>query len=127
MRLIGLAVAGGALALLIGLVFLLGGNGQEKATASASPSTTLPAAPHVPTPSGAERDAYLAALRAIDPGLVEKEERAVQRGRNTCLDVLEKKTTEQVTANTRIRFTGAVAVDAEQARQIVEAVKAWCR
>lgn len=126
-RLIGFAVLVGALAVLVLLVFLLGGNGQEEPTANASPTTTLPAAPRVPTPDGAERDTYLAALRAVDPGLVEKEERAVDRGRNTCLDILERKTSEQVTANAKIRFTGEVTVSEEQALQIVEAVKAWCR
>ncbi|MFC3980178.1 DUF732 domain-containing protein [Streptosporangium jomthongense] len=118
----------GALAVLVLLVFLLGGNSQEEPPpVNASPSATLPTVPRVPTPDGAERDAYLAALRSVDPGLVEKEDQAVRRGRDTCLDILEKKTTAQVAANAKVRFTGAVTVSEEQARQIVEAVKAWCR
>ncbi|MEV4320983.1 DUF732 domain-containing protein [Microbispora rosea] len=99
----------------------------KASTTSSSQQHTEPAVPDVPDLKGAQRDAYLAALGAIDPGLVVNEERAVRRGQNTCLDILEGKSTSTVVHNAQVRFTGGDAtVSAAQARQVVKAVKAWC-
>ncbi|MEU0102214.1 hypothetical protein [Streptomyces sp. NPDC006267] len=35
-------------------------------------------------PTGAERAAYLAAIKAVDPAIVEDEEKAIDAGRNQC-------------------------------------------
>lgn len=46
-------------------------------------TTVLPAGiPDAPT--GADRAAYLAAIKAVDPGIVEDEEKAIDAGRNQC-------------------------------------------
>ncbi|QKN87585.1 hypothetical protein SEA_HFRANCETTE_59 [Streptomyces phage HFrancette] len=37
-----------------------------------------------PEPTGADRDAYLDAIRAVDPRIVEDEEKAIDAGRNQC-------------------------------------------
>ncbi|QLF83242.1 hypothetical protein QEN62_gp58 [Streptomyces phage AxeJC] len=37
-----------------------------------------------PEPTGADRDAYLAAIKAVDPRIVEDEEKAIDSGRNQC-------------------------------------------
>ncbi|MFI9624535.1 hypothetical protein [Streptomyces sp. NPDC052042] len=37
-----------------------------------------------PAPTGADRDAYLAAIKAIDPRIVEDEGKAIDAGRNQC-------------------------------------------
>lgn len=74
--------------------------------------------------SAGKRQALLAELRRIDPGLVADEERAVRRAESVCQDVREGKTPAQVAKNAQLRFTGGNAtVDAEQAGKIVAAVK----
>ncbi|MFS0695117.1 hypothetical protein [Streptomyces nitrosporeus] len=48
-------------------------------------SSTAEEAAGIPdAPTGAARDAYLAALRAVDPRIVEDEEKAIDAGRNQC-------------------------------------------
>ncbi|MFF3733059.1 hypothetical protein ACFYXM_22765 [Streptomyces sp. NPDC002476] len=37
-----------------------------------------------PAPTGDARDAYLAAIKAVDPRIVEDEEKAIDAGRNQC-------------------------------------------
>lgn len=66
-----------------------GGDDKPMATAttvSAPAATTtdaaVPALP--PAPTGAERVAYLAAIKSVDPALVADPDKAVQAGRNQC-------------------------------------------
>lgn len=81
--------------------------GSEAAPSEAAPSAAVPAetAPPVEpspvaettgppksisTPKGQARADYLAALKAIDPGLVAKKDRAVSRGVAICRDVRDE-------------------------------------
>ncbi|MFJ8472134.1 hypothetical protein [Kitasatospora sp. NPDC094011] len=124
-------------------VLVLGGflslfEDKPKADAEAKPSTSAsaPAAPTVqptseapkvsgiPSPDAAQTVALVAALKAVDPALVAKEDRAVSRARDTCLDVRENKDAATVQKNAGARFTGgSVTVTDDQAAKIVDAVK----
>ncbi|MGQ4514233.1 hypothetical protein [Streptomyces sp. DW26H14] len=57
-------------------------------TASAEPSvdtSSINASLGIPpAPTGAKRAAYLAAIKAVDPALVQKPDRAIDNGRNQC-------------------------------------------
>ncbi|WP_158708840.1 hypothetical protein [Streptomyces sp. NRRL S-920] len=79
----------------------------------------------VPTPSAAQRAALIRALGAVEPGLVENEERAVSRSRSVCLDLKEKKPAATVRANAEARFEGGTVptLSADQAAQIVIAIR----
>ncbi|AUG76585.1 hypothetical protein CFP65_1705 [Kitasatospora sp. MMS16-BH015] len=98
------------------------------APAAVSPQSTTEApkpASGIPSPDQAQTVALVAALRAVDPALVVKEDRAVSRARNTCLDVRQGKDAATVQKNTASRFTGgSVTVTDGQAARIVEVVKA---
>ncbi|MFD0889156.1 hypothetical protein ACFQ08_31875 [Streptosporangium algeriense] len=125
---IGLAVAGGALALLIALVFLLGGNGQEEPTVSvnSSPSTVTSFVSGIPKPNAQQTEDLLYGLRKIDPEL--DRARSIDRARNTCSDLLAGKKRDQVVENTRLRFDGVAQIDTADAEKIVALVEqgGWC-
>ncbi|WPW27258.1 hypothetical protein P6B95_07520 [Streptomyces atratus] len=70
----------------------------EKDVTKPAPRATTPAtdysAPEMtaglpPEPMGAGREVYLRAIRAVDPRLVEDEEKAVDAGRNQCATLLD--------------------------------------
>lgn len=54
-------------------------------TADSGDSSEAEKAAGIPdAPTGAARDAYLAAIRDVDPAIVEDEEKAIDAGRNQC-------------------------------------------
>ncbi|MFJ2808650.1 hypothetical protein [Kitasatospora sp. NPDC087271] len=124
--------------LALGAVLSLFEDKPDKATAEAKPSASAPAAPGqqpadeapkptsaIPSPDSAQTVALMAALKAVDPGLVAKQDRAVSRARNTCLDARENKDAATVQKNTKSRFEGGTvpSLTDDQAAQIVTAVK----
>jgi Protein of unknown function (DUF732) len=67
---------------------------------------------------------FIKALAAIDRNLTADQSAAVDSGLNTCLDLTQGKTREQVTKNTAARFE----VDRDQAAKIVAAAeRTLCR
>ncbi|MEU5978237.1 DUF732 domain-containing protein [Streptomyces sp. NPDC047315] len=79
----------------------------------------------VPTPSAQQRKDLLRALKAVDAGLVAKEDRAVSRARKVCNDIKHGKSKKAVQPNTKARFEGSAVpkLTDEQAAAIVAAVK----
>ncbi|MEU9607521.1 DUF732 domain-containing protein [Streptomyces sp. NPDC048057] len=79
----------------------------------------------VPTPTAQQRTALLRALKAVDAGLVAKEDRAVSRARKVCNDIKHGKSKKAVQPNTKARFEGSAVpkLTDEQAAAIVAAVK----
>ncbi|MFI1830120.1 DUF732 domain-containing protein [Streptomyces sp. NPDC020412] len=104
-----------------------GDNGTPAAKASAGASTGASAKPGsgVPTPTAQQRTALLRALKAVDAGLVAKEDRAVSRARKVCNDIKHGKSEKAVRPNTKARFEGSAVptLTDEQAAAIVAAVK----
>ncbi|MFB6535085.1 DUF732 domain-containing protein [Streptomyces noursei] len=103
------------------------------ATATASPAERPPTEPSkapsvggVPSPDPAQTAALIRALRAVDPGLVAKEDRAVDRARNVCSDIKGGKDSATVQRNAQARFEGGTvpSLTDDQAANIVAAVKA---
>lgn len=123
-------VAGGAV-LAFGAVLSLFEDKPDRATAEAKPvasasATVRPTSPApVPSPDQAQTAALVAALRAVDPGLVTKEDRAVSRAREVCSDAREGKDPATVQRNAQSRFQGGsvASLTDDQAGQIVTAVK----
>lgn len=98
-------------------------------TPAPAPTVTVTVAP-AEAESGAatpDRDAFVAALAAIDPGLTVNADRAVSRADDICLDIEQGKTDEQIVRNTELRFEGGNVPDlsADQAREIVEAARSY--
>ncbi|WP_405817282.1 hypothetical protein OG241_22415 [Streptomyces sp. NBC_01390] len=105
-------------------------NAKPTATASATqdakPSTSTPEpSSAIPSPDAAQTATLIRALNAIDPGLAAKEERAVNRSRNVCLDVKGGKEAATVQSNAKARFEGGTvpSLTDDQAADIVTAVK----
>ncbi|MFE7114452.1 hypothetical protein ACFU99_03390 [Streptomyces sp. NPDC057654] len=104
---------------------------KPSATASARPTADHRVKPSktptsgIPSPDAAQRESLIRALRAIEPGLVAKEDRAVSRARDTCLDHKSGKDAAMVQKNTKSRFEGGTvpSLDDDQAAGIVSAVK----
>ncbi|MFD4141597.1 DUF732 domain-containing protein [Streptomyces sp. NPDC058572] len=102
---------------------------KPSATAAAKPAdkpSPKPSKPAgVPSPDAAQTEALIRALRAVEPGLVAKEDRAVDRARNVCLDVQGGKDAATVQSNARARFEGGTvpSLTDDQAANIVTAVK----
>ncbi|WP_214317267.1 hypothetical protein [Nonomuraea sediminis] len=117
--------------LLVGLVVMA--QVFAKLAASLPQSTPSPRAqPSVAsrTPSEAQERVYLAKLKAIDPGLVVNTERAIRRAENICGRILDgadggKLTLEQYVVQEL--SGGNATIDQAQARQVIKAVKVWCR
>lgn len=88
-----------------------------------SPEASKPAA--IPSPDTAQTAALIAALKAVDPGLVAKEDRAVDRARNVCLDIKQGKDAPLVQSNAKTRYEGGTvpSLTDDQAASIVAAVK----
>lgn len=97
-------------------------------SAGATPNRTAEPAT-VPSPSAAEQRAYLAALKAIDPGLTVNTERAVRRAERVCDRILHgsdggSMSLEQYTV---AELSGGNAtIDEAQAKKVIAAVKVWC-
>ncbi|GGQ93334.1 DUF732 domain-containing protein [Kitasatospora griseola] len=117
------------------------GTSKDKATADPKPTASAPAAPAsspaaqttseapkqpsgIPSPDKAQTVALVAALKAVDPALAAKEDKAVDRARNICQEIKSGKDAATVEKNAAARFTGgSVTVTPEQATAIVAAVK----
>lgn len=69
---------------------------------------------------------FLADLEAVDPDLVTKEDRALRRAENVCLDIEQGKNDEMIVDNTRQRYSNGTTVnlDMDQARRIVDSARA---
>lgn len=89
---------------------------------------TCPAAStptHSPAPAPG-RQTYLDQLRLIDPGLVVREDRAISRAENTCLDIFEGKTGDQLVRDVVTRLSGGgTTIDTTQARQAIKLMQKW--
>ncbi|MFE0631553.1 hypothetical protein ACFW3D_31935 [Streptomyces sp. NPDC058864] len=96
----------------------------SKAAVPKSPEA--PSVPSVPKPNTAQAKALIATLYNIEPGLAAKEDRAVSRSRNVCLDILNGQSNDKVASNAEDRFEGGTVstLSKKQVAQIVSAVKA---
>lgn len=75
-----------------------------------------------PEPSG--RAAYLEALRAIDPGLVADEDRAIRRAEETCADIKAGHAGDELVQRVVARLSGGNAtIDAAQAQRAIDAMR----
>lgn len=94
-----------------------------KPASKPSPKPSKPSA--IPSPDTLQTVALVRALREIDPGLVAKETRAVDRSRNVCLDVQGGKDAATIRNNAKARFEGGMvpSLTDDQAANIVTAVK----
>lgn len=109
------------------------GAGGSQSSAAANPSaaanTSAAANPAgVPSaPDAATRAKYIASLDSINPALVDgKEDRAVERGLDVCLDLAAKKDHATVLKNIQERFGSAtVTVTADQADNIKAVTNSW--
>jgi hypothetical protein len=121
------------LLVLIGIGAAVAGGGDDKPAAAATPSPTHaapgPSLRRVPQLTAAQQRQYLAALAKIEPALVANRERAIRRGRNICDYGLNHRGGRQtLTAYTVRELSGGDAqITAAQARQVIRAVKVWCR
>lgn len=79
----------------------------------------------VPSPDAAQTQKLIEGLRAIDPGLVAKESRAVNRAQNTCMTILAGDPDDKVHSMTKARFEGGTvpSLTDEQVTKIIETVK----
>ncbi|MFG2147493.1 DUF732 domain-containing protein [Streptomyces sp. NPDC048696] len=111
---------------------------NDKAEADAKPkTTTAPAKPadkpseaaskpsDTPSPDAAQREALIRALRTIEPGLVAKEDRAVNRARNMCSDIKSGMDDAKVKSLAKARYEGGTvpSLTDDQAANIVTAVR----
>ncbi|MFJ2906530.1 DUF732 domain-containing protein [Streptomyces sp. NPDC087212] len=101
---------------------------KPSATATAEPTATpseTPPSSVIPSPDATQTEALIHALRTVDPGLVVKTDRAVDRARNVCLDIKGGKESATVESNARARFEGGTvpSLTDDQAADIVTAVK----
>ncbi|MGW8327339.1 DUF732 domain-containing protein [Streptomyces sp. NPDC055897] len=132
-------IIAGVAVLAFGGVLSLFEDDSDKAEADAKPThaASAPAKPAekpseqaskpaaVPSPDAAQREALIRALRTIEPGLVAKEDRAVDRARNVCSDIKGGKDAATVQKNAKSRFEGGTvpSLTDDQAANIVTAVK----
>lgn len=102
---------------------------KPSATAAAKPAdkpSPKPSKPAgIPSPDAAQTEALIRALRSVEPGLVAKEDRVVDRARNVCLDITGGKDAATVQSNTKTRYEGGTvpSLTDDQAADIVTAVK----
>ncbi|MGK5630367.1 hypothetical protein [Streptomyces sp. URMC 123] len=89
------------------------------------PAKEAPGPTGIPSPDTTQTEALIRALRTIEPGLVEKQKRAVDRSRNVCQDMKGGKDAATVQSNAKARFEGGAvpSLTDEQAGQIVTAVR----
>lgn len=96
--------------------------------AGSPPPSSRPTA--VPSPTAAQQAAYLAALRRIHPGLVVNRERALRRAGRVCERIVRPPSGGTLTLEkyTAMELSGGNAtINETQARQVIRAVKVWCR
>lgn len=101
---------------------------QTPAPAEPSAAAGLPGLP--PAPDAATQDAYVAALKKIDPDIVgDKDTRAlVNRGRDTCTTIAETQDEAELIAATNQRFTAPGHPDGfgeAKAKRILAAVRQY--
>lgn len=96
---------------------------------SASSPAALPSRREVPRPTAAQARAYLATIARIDPGLVVNRERALRRARGVCDRIVNPPGgTLTLTRYTAVMLSGGDAqINERQARQVIRAVRVWCR
>ena len=110
-------------------VFALTGCGSDTPAAS-SPTPTASAATTsaavAPSARAVNSEAFLAGLRAIDPGLVANEDRAVRRAKDICLDISQDEfTNQQLAARAAERYSGGTAtITPAQGARVVALAKA---
>ncbi|MWK37396.1 hypothetical protein GEV43_27240 [Actinomadura sp. J1-007] len=118
-----------------------GGKPETKPSASAKPETAVAGPdgkPGVPSRetweyvASAHRTAFVAYLRALDPGLTPTSPgaraRPLRRAVNVCLDIHQGKPDATVLHNTAYRYNGgqaSVPQGSQKARRILAAVKRW--
>ncbi|MFE1686132.1 MULTISPECIES: hypothetical protein [Streptomyces] len=93
---------------------------------AAEAETDDPAKPSaIPSPNAAQTADLIAALRNVDPGLVVKEDRAVSRARNICMDIHAGEDGEAVRTKAVLRYEGGTvpSLSDDQGEAIVKAVK----
>ncbi|MGX8904755.1 DUF732 domain-containing protein [Streptomyces netropsis] len=133
-------VIGAGVLVVAGIGALTGGEDSDKEKKdTAKPTVSTPAKPAdkptpealkpssgIPSPDPAQTAKLIAALRAVDPGLVAKETRAVSRARDVCADLKQHKGESTVRKNARARYEGGTVptLTDDQAAQIVTAVQA---
>lgn len=119
----------GVIAVLIGLVAVLGDGEEQPAASVATPtaSRTAPFVSGVPKPDGQQTEDLLAGLRQIDREL--DRARSVDRARNTCSDLLAGEKRSSIVEKTRLRFDGTAQIDTADAQAIVKLIQegGWCR
>lgn len=102
---------------------------KPSVTTSGKPTTELSVKPPrpsgIPSPDAAQTEALIRALRAVDPGLATKEDRAIGRARSICMDVQGGKDAVTVQSNAKSRYEGGTVpkLSDDQAAKIVSAVK----
>jgi uncharacterized lipoprotein YajG len=97
-------------------------------TPAPSPSSTTVAQPVVPELSKKQRAAYLAELEKIDPRLVKHQKRAIDRGRDVCVEILQHLPEKEVAKSAQMRFTSKkLTLSDQQAGRVVHAVGTWCQ
>ncbi|MFF7689692.1 hypothetical protein ACFZB6_26545 [Streptomyces syringium] len=131
-------VIGAGVLVVAGIGALTGGEDSEKEKEdTAKPAATAPAKPAdkpskeapkssgVPSPDPEQTAALIRALGTIEPGLVVKEARAVDRARNVCSDIKAEKPAATVQGNAKTRYEGGTvpSLTDKQAADIVTAVK----
>ncbi|MEU1018517.1 DUF732 domain-containing protein [Streptomyces sp. NPDC005898] len=134
-------LVGGAAVLALGGVLSLfeddkSGEAEAKPRPSATESTKTDKVPDekpskpaassgIPSPDPAQTARLIRALRAVEPGLVVKESRAVDRARNVCSDLKSGKDAATVQKNAKLRYEGGTvpSLTDGQAADIVTAVK----
>ncbi|MFC9619522.1 hypothetical protein ACFTXM_05865 [Streptomyces sp. NPDC056930] len=75
-----------------------------------------------PAPTGADRAAYLAAIKAVDPRIVEDEEKAIDAGRNQCASLANPNDKDNWAAAQRFGNDTRPLTDA-QGKQLNEALR----
>ncbi|MGW0664327.1 DUF732 domain-containing protein [Streptodolium elevatio] len=100
------------------------GSPASQPAAGANPSAPVGAPP---APDAATRAKYIASLNSINPALVDgKEDRAVDRGLDVCLDLGAKKDHATVLKNIQERFgSPTVTVTADEADRIKAVANSW--
>ncbi|MFF8574014.1 hypothetical protein ACQPXT_01350 [Streptomyces sp. CA-100214] len=99
---------------------------KPTASASADYSAAEKSLGIPPEPTGAERDALLAALRDVDPALVADEEDAIDNARNQCRSINDGG--DRLDYFAAQRFSGgSVEVTEEQGKHINIAISDFCK
>ncbi|BBA98152.1 hypothetical protein RVR_4228 [Actinacidiphila reveromycinica] len=90
------------------------GTATPTAAVTTAPSTGAPAT-RPPAPSGADRQTYLAALKAIDPSLGSDPDQVIDEGRTQCTEINGDPVTADHLAAQRFSSTGHQLTDAQGA------------